>query len=196
MKRFLIFLFSVGLFLTLLVSLSPARGIVWDWSRISTQGILIKLMVAGALACFVPKNRDRVSYASLSFLIGIVMGSVGLFFIKAIYIQGMYRWPFEVFSLAIPEIGSAFWHTARLNPLFASCLIPIGLMSAFISQPKLKWYSLGVAVGTTAFLIVATFSSPSVVWFGQGLWAQLYLITNAVVCAIVTRTFFAVATEI
>ncbi|MEO0771418.1 MAG: DUF5942 domain-containing protein, partial [Cyanobacteria bacterium J06649_4] len=58
-----------------------------------------------------------------------------------------------------------------------------------------KWYSLGVAVGTTAFLIVATFSSPSVVWFGRGLWAQLYLITNAVVCAIVTRTFFTVATE-
>lgn len=196
MKRFLLGFFTFGLLLALLISFSPyGRSIWWDWREINGQGMLIKVMVAAVLAWWIPAQRDRVNYWSLSFLMGIVIGSIGLFPFKALKIAGMTQWPFRFLGTAIPELGSMFWHTARLNPLFASCVIPLCLMAFLGSHATLKWLALGISVGMTAFMLVAAFSSPSVVWFGNGFWAMMYLLGNAAICAISTRMFFQVATE-
>ena len=68
-------------------------------------------------------------------------------------------------------------------------------MTFFISHPSLKWMALGISIGVMAFLVVAMFSSPYMVWFGRGLWAEVYLFTNLAVCAIATRLFFQVASD-
>jgi len=195
MKRFLFGFFFFGFLLALLISFSPSRAIWWNWRSVYGQGVVLKLLVAAGLAAFLPAHRERINYWHPNFLFGVVVGSIGLFFLKGLRVAGMAHWPFQLLGSSIPELGSVFWHTARLNPLFASCLIPLALMSCFISHPSLKWMSLGVAIGVMAFLVVAMFSSPSVVWFGRGLWAEVYLFSNLVVCAIATRMFFQVASE-
>lgn len=194
-KRFLLGFFGFGFLLALLISFSPSRAIWWDFRHIRGQGILIKLLVAAVLAAVLPAQRDRINYWHPGFLIGVGLGSVGLFFLKGLRVAGMARWPFQLLGTSIPEMGAVFWQTTQLNPLFASCLIPLVLMTFFISHPSLKWLSLGVSVGMMAFLVVAMFSSPSVAWFGRGLWAEVYLFVNLVVCAIATRLFFQVASD-
>jgi len=196
MKRFILGFFTFGVLLALLISFSPrGQSIWWDWRGLNSQSMVMKVFVSAALAWWLPARRDRVNYWSLSFLVGVLVGSIGLFPIRALHIAGMVHWPFRFLGSAIPEMGSVFWHTARLNPLFASCIIPLCLMAFLISHSSLKWLSLGISVGMTAFMTVAAFSSPSVVWFGNGFWAMVYLLSNAAVCAISTRMFFNVATE-
>jgi len=195
MKRFLAIFFGAGTLLVLLVSLSPTRSVVWDWRAVDGSDVLIKLVLTACLALFLPARRNRLDYWNLNFLVGAMVGSVGLFFLKAMSISGVARWPFDVFGLAIPETGSVFLHPSQLNPIFASCVIPIVLMSFLVSHPQLKWLALGISVGTVSFLVAATFNSPSVIWLGQGLWVQGYLFLNAVVGAIATRMFFNVVTE-
>ena len=196
MKRFLLFFFCFGLLLVMLVSFSPAsRAIGWDWHAISGQGILLKLLVAAGLACFLPQHRDRMSYAHPNFLIGVVLGSIGLFFFKAFYVVGMVRWPFLFLGSSVPELGSLFWYTSRLNPLFASCVIPIALMSFLGSHPSWKWLALGVSIGMMAFMLVALVSSPSMMWFGSGGWSEIYLLVNIAICAFAVRLFCTVATQ-
>ena len=195
MMWFLTIFFGVGILLALLVSSSSSQTIVLNWRAVDGQDVMVKLVLAACLAWFLPTRRNRVNYWSLNFLVGLLVGSVGLFFLKAVHISGVTRWPFDVFALAIPETGSVFMHPSQVNPLFASCLVPIVLMAALVSHAQLKWLALGISVGMVSYLVAATFSTTSVVWLGQGLWVQGYLFLNAVVGAIATRMFFNVATE-
>ncbi|MEO0647202.1 MAG: DUF5942 domain-containing protein [Cyanobacteria bacterium J06650_10] len=182
--------------MALLVSFSPSSNAIWwNWRGVNGQGMALKLLVAAGLAWFLPQNRDRVNYWHPNFLLGIVLGSIGLFFIKALHIRGMVHWPFQFLGSSIPELGSLFWQTSQLSPLFASCLVPLALMSLLGSHPHFKWLALGVSVGVTSFLFVSLFSAPSVMWFGRSGWSELYLLVNAIICAISTRLFFTVATE-
>lgn len=196
MKRFLFGLFALGFLVALMASLSPRGQTIWlVWRGFDLLDVLIKLSVALVLAWWLPARRDLIDYWSVSFLSGLLIGSVGLFPIKALHIAGMAQWPFRFLGSAIPDLGSVFWHTSRLNPLFASCLIPLCLMSFWGSHAVLKWMALGVTVGMTAFMLVAAVSSPSVVWLGRGFWSAIYLLANAAICAISARLFFNVATE-
>ena len=196
MKRFLFGLFALGFLVALIASFSPRGQTIWIvWRGFDFVDVLIKLSVAAVLAWWLPARRDRIDYWSFSFLSGLLIGSVGLFPLKGLHIAGVAQWPFRFLGTAIPDLGSVFWHTSRLNPLFASCLIPIGLMALLGSHAVLKWMALGVSVGMTAFMLVAAVSSPSVVWFGSGFWAAIYLLVNAAICAISARLFFSAATE-
>ncbi|MEO1791468.1 MAG: DUF5942 domain-containing protein [Cyanobacteria bacterium J06629_19] len=195
MKRFWLGFFSFGLLLALAISVSPSKAIWWNWRQVYGQGVLLKMLVAVGIAAFLPAQRDRIQYWHPNFLFGMITGSIGFFFLKGLRISGMAHWPLQILGSSIPELGSLLWHTSRPNPLFASCLIPLCLMVFLISHPSLKWLSLGISVGVMAFLAVAIFYSPSVLWLPRGFWSQCYLLINLVICAISTRLFFQVATE-
>ena len=195
MKRFVIGFFTFGLLLALVASLHPgAQSIWWDWQGLNSQDMVLKVAVAAVLAWWLPAQRDRVNYWSFNFLVGLLIGSIGLFPIRAIHFAGMARWPFLFLGAAIPDLGSVFWNTTQLSPLFASCVIPLCLLAFLISHDTLKWLVLGISVGVTGFMIVAAFSSPTVIWFSSDFWSMTFLLVNAVVCAISTRLFFSVAT--
>ena len=89
MKRFLLGFFGFGFLLALLISFSPSRAIWWDWPQINGQGILLKILVAAGLAAFLPAQRERINYWHPNFLLGVVLGSVGLFFLKGLRIAGI-----------------------------------------------------------------------------------------------------------
>lgn len=190
MKRFLISFFCIGLLLAMLVSLSPSvRGIGFRWSALNGQDIMLKLAVSGLLVWgLAPRSRSFNPWHP-TFLLGIVLGSVGLFFFRAFYASGNLRWGFQLLGSSIPELGSVLFKTHDLNPLFASALIPFGLMACFASQPSFKWLSFGIALGMTAFMGVAAFSSPTMAIFGRGFFTQIFLLSNAVVCGLCARLF-------
>jgi len=168
---------------------SSPGGIWWSWRGINGTDILLKLAISGLLTwLLIPKNM-RFNPWNPIFLLGVTVGSVGLFFIRAVHVSGMVHWPFRFWGTAIPELGSVFWTNSQLNPIFASVLIPIGLLACFASHPHLKWLAFGVAIGMTGFMVVATFTAPSMWPVGRGFWAQLFLMGNAIVCGLTTRLF-------
>ena len=134
---------------------------VWfEWRSLDWKGIGLKLAIAAALTGFlIPRSRQFNPW-NLTFLLGIMFGSIGIFVLKAIHISAIPHWPLRLMGSSIPELGGALWNDPTLNPIFASLLIPFGLMTLLISHRDLKWMSLGTAIGTTAFLAVAAFDSP------------------------------------
>ena len=63
----------------------------------------------------------------------------------------------------------------------------------FISMKGMKWWSLGISVGATAFMMVAAFTNPEIAFIGSGQPAVIFLLVNVVVGALLTRLFFQVA---
>ena len=166
----------------------------FSWRAINWLGIAVKLAVAAGLTWLIVPRGSSFNPWNFTFLLGILLGSVGLFLFKAVYITGIPQWPLGLAGSSIPELG-AIENGAVLNPIFASLLIPFGLMTLLVSQPSFKWLSLGIAIGMTAFMAVATFSSPFILWIGPGRAAQIFLIANAAICGVLTALFFRVAVE-
>lgn len=155
----------------------------------------LKLMAAALLTWLVTPRRGQFNPWNMTFVLGIVLGSVGLFVLPAIQISTMPQWPFRVLGSAIPEMGGAIFNQATLNPMFASLLIPLGLMSLLISNRSLKWLVLGISVGMTAFMVVAASGSPTIWFIGDGRWARLFLLANGVICFFITHLFMKVAAD-
>ena len=59
------------------------------------------------------------------------------------------------------ELGGALWDSSLLNPVFVNLLIPFGLMAIFISS-RWRWLVLGIAIGMTAFMVMALLDGPYV----------------------------------
>ena len=173
---------------------------VWfDFRGIDFQGMVFKLAGAGVFTGFViwllSIPRSRFNPLNKLFLFGIVLGSIGLFFIRIIHISAIPHWPLRIVSSAIPELGGALNNSTVLNPIFASVLIPIGLLLLLISHPSLKWLSLGIGVGMTAFLGISIITNPAVWLIGVGRNAQIFLLVNALLCGAATTVFFRVAMD-
>ncbi|MEL6380974.1 MAG: S8 family serine peptidase [Cyanobacteria bacterium J06626_18] len=166
----------------------------FNWRVLDWFGIAVKLAVAAVITWFIVPRGSGFSPWNFTFLLGIVLGSIGLFVLKAVYITGIPQWPLSLAGSAIPEIGSV-GNGALLNPIFASLLVPFGLMTLLVSQRSFKWLSLGIAIGMTAFMAVATFGAPNILWIGPGRAAQIFLVANAAVCGVLTFLFFRVAVE-
>ncbi|MBE7381516.1 MAG: S8 family serine peptidase [Leptolyngbya sp. SIO1E4] len=171
---------------------SPIR---FDFSGLNWKDMAFKLSISALLSWLLIPRGSNFNPWNFTFLLGIVLGSIGLFFFRAIYIANVPHWPLRLVGSAIPELGGAIWNNATLNPIFASVLIPFGLMTLLVSHRSLKWVSLGIAIGMTAFMVVATFGAPSILWIGTGRVAQIYLLANAVICGILTALFFRVALD-
>ena len=83
---------------------------------------------------------------------------------------------------SIPELGSAIQGSSLLNPLFASVLIPFGLIALLLGQARLRWFAIGSTVGVAACLAISAIADPGVMWLGQSFPARLFLAVNALLC--------------
>ncbi|MBW4622867.1 MAG: S8 family peptidase [Cyanosarcina radialis HA8281-LM2] len=145
------------------------------------------LMVIGSylLAWFL---RNYFPFAwSWSLTGGLVAGSSGLFFLRGIYIFDLPQWPFRVAGSSIPELGNIVQGSSVLNPLFASVLIPGVLVVLLLGHPTWKWFAIGSALGVASCLAVSAVLSPAVWGLGDGTWARLFLIANALLCYGIAR---------
>jgi serine protease len=124
---------------------------------------------------------------SWSLSCGLVAGSSGLFFLRGIYIFDLPQWPFRVLGSSIPELGNILWGTDAFNPLFASVLIPLGLMALLLGHPQWKWFAIGSSLGVAACLAVSSVSDPAVWGLGSGILARSFLIANALLCLWLAR---------
>jgi serine protease len=113
---------------------------------------------------------------------GLIFGSSGLFFLKGFYIFDLPQWPFRVLGSSIPELGNTLQGTDALNPLFASVLIPLVLISLFLGHPSWKWFAIGSTLGITAFLTVSAVYDPAVWGLGSSNLARIFLLVNALLC--------------
>ncbi|NEP00605.1 MAG: peptidase S8 [Symploca sp. SIO2E9] len=113
---------------------------------------------------------------------GLVAGSSGLFFLQSFYIFDLPQWPFRVMGSSIPELGNTIQASSALNPIFASVLIPLGLIVLLLGHSKWKWLAIGSALGVASCLAVSAVASPSLLWLGSGIFARGFLLTNALLC--------------
>ncbi|MGB3557645.1 MAG: S8 family peptidase [Geitlerinemataceae cyanobacterium] len=113
---------------------------------------------------------------------GLVAGSSGLFFLRGLYIFDLPQWPLRMMGSSLPELGTAIGGGSVLNPLFASVLIPLGLVALLLGHRDWKWFAIGSTIGVTACLTVSAILDPSVLWLGNGLVARGFLLGNAVLC--------------
>ena len=113
---------------------------------------------------------------------GLIFGSSGLFFLQGLYIFDLPQWPLRLFGSSIPELGNIIQGSASLNPLFASALIPFGLIILLIGNPNLKWFAIGSSLGVAACLGVSAVVDPGLWLLGSGVIARIYLAINALLC--------------
>lgn len=139
------------------------------------------LMVLGSylLAWFL---RNYLPGWSWSLNSGLIFGSSGLFFLRGFYVFDLPQWPLRLMGSSIPELGNAVQGTTALNPLFASVLIPLGLVALLLGNAKWKWFAIGSGLGVASCLLVSAVMMPDVMWLGQGIWAQGFLVINALLC--------------
>lgn len=126
--------------------------------------------------------RNYLPWFSFSLSSGLVMGSTGLFFLKGFYIFDLPHYPFRLMGSSIPELGSAIQGSAALHPLFASVLIPFGLVALFLGHRSLKWFAVGATLGVAACLAISAVIDPTMMWLGNGAIARLFLGVNALLC--------------
>ena len=113
---------------------------------------------------------------------GLIFGSSGLFFLQGLYWFDLPQWPMRLAGSSIPELGNVVLGNSSLNPLFASVLIPFGLIILLNGHPSFKWFAIGSSIGVAACLAVTAFSNPSLWLFGSGAFARGYLLINAFLC--------------
>lgn len=126
--------------------------------------------------------RNYLPLWSFSLGSGLVIGSAGLFFLKGLYVFDLPQFPFRLLGSSIPELGSAIQGSSLLNPLFASVLIPFGLIALLLSHHSLKWFAIGSTLGVAACLAVSAAIDPAMLWLGSGILAQSFLIVNSLLC--------------
>ncbi|MEO0687972.1 MAG: DUF5942 domain-containing protein, partial [Cyanobacteria bacterium J06649_11] len=85
------------------------------------------------------------------------------------------------------ELGNALQGTNPFNPLFASVLAPIVLMSLLLGHSKWKWFAIGSSLGVAACLAVSSVTDPAVWGLGSGMLARGFLIANALLCFMLAR---------
>jgi serine protease len=119
---------------------------------------------------------------SWSLSAGLLFGGSGLFPIKGFYIFDLPQWPFRVLGSSIPELGNAIQGTDAFNPIFASVLIPLGLVTLLLGHPKLKWFAIGSSIGIAACLGISSISDPAVWGLGVGWISRIFLLVNAILC--------------
>ena len=113
---------------------------------------------------------------------GLIFGSSGLFFLQGLYWFDLPQWPMRLAGSSIPELGNVVLGNSSLNPLFASVLIPFGLIILLNGSRTLKWFAIGSCIGVAACLAITAFTAPNLWLFGTGVFAQGYLLINAFLC--------------
>ncbi len=124
---------------------------------------------------------------SWSLVSGLVVGSSGLFPLRALYVFDLPQWSFRVMGSSIPELGTAIQGSHLLNPIFASILIPLLLVTLLLGHPSWKWFAIGSTLGVASCLAVSAVISPSLLWLGDDWLARIFLAVNALLCFALAR---------
>lgn len=153
------------------------------WIDGGTIALLPKIaMVLGSyLLAFLLRNYFPFGW-SWSLSSGLIMGSSGLFFLKGFYIFDLSQAPFRILGSSLPELGNAFNGSMVLNPIFASVLIPFGLLLLIAGTENGKRFGVGLSLGVASCLFINAFLSPVVWGLGSGFLAQGFLIINSILC--------------
>lgn len=155
-----------------------------------------KFWIDGGVIAFWPKVLMVVGAYLLSWLLrvywpfawswplswGLILGSSGLFGLQGLYIFDLPQWPLRIAGSSIAELGNIVQGSSAMSPIFASVLIPFGLVALLLGHPRLKWFAIGTATGMTACLAVSAIWHPALMWLGAGLGARLFLLTNGLLC--------------
>jgi serine protease len=113
---------------------------------------------------------------------GLIWGSSGVFFLQAVYIFDLPQWPLRLMGSSLPELGNAIQGSSWLNPLFASALIPFGLIALLLGHSQLKWFAIATSVGVASCLAISAVLSPAVWGLGTEAIARSFLALNALLC--------------
>jgi serine protease len=113
---------------------------------------------------------------------GLILGSSGLFFLRGLYIFDLPQWPLRVMGSSLPDLGGVIQGSSLLNPLFASVLIPFGLVALLLGDKKWKWFSIGATLGVAVCLGLSAAIDPAMLWLGDGAIARTFLGINTVLC--------------
>ncbi|MEO1633830.1 MAG: S8 family serine peptidase [Cyanobacteria bacterium J06631_9] len=174
-------------------AVSNSGFIRWDWSQFDWRDMATKLVTAAFFTWVIAPKGKGFKPGRISYLLGLLTGSIGVFLFRAVEISILPAWPLKVLGTALPELGQGWFGTSGLNPLFASLVVPFVLMMFLISMKGIKWWSLGISVGAMAFMMVSAFGAPEIAIIGSGQPAVIFLLVNVVVGALLTRLFFQVA---
>jgi serine protease len=129
----------------------------------------------------------RYLFPSVSLASGLLAGSSGLFFLRGFYIFDLPQAPFRMMGSSVAEMGNSIAGNNILNPLFASVLIPAGLLMLLWGHETGKRFAIGLLLGTAACLGVNAVYEPHVWFLGDGLLPQAFLGVNAVLCFVLAR---------
>jgi len=124
---------------------------------------------------------------------GLMVGSAGAFLLRGLYVFDLPQWPMRVMGSSIPELGTAIGASGVLNPITASALIPLGLLSLLLSHHTLKWFAMGSTLGVASCLAISAVLSPTLLWLGGGAIASIFLLANAGCC--LALAYLALKTE-
>ncbi len=113
---------------------------------------------------------------------GLIFGSSGLFFLQGIYIFDLPQWPFRLLGTSLPELGNVLQGSNLLNPVFASVLLPFGLIVLLLGLPGGKWLGIGTAVGVAVCLGIHAAIAPEVWGISSVVVARIFLGVNALLC--------------
>ncbi len=113
---------------------------------------------------------------------GLIFGSSGLFFFKGLFIFDLPQFPFRILGSSLPELGNAINGSSVLNPVFASALIPLGLVLLLLGNAQGKCFAIGSSLGVASCLLISAIVSPNIWGLGNGIMAQVFLIINAILC--------------
>jgi serine protease len=146
----------------------------------------IAMVLGSYLFAFIVRHYFPFAW-TMSLATGLVAGSSGIFPLRGLYLFDLDQTPFRVMGSSLPELGNMVAGNGILNPLFASALIPVFLLVLLWSNVTGRRFAIGLTIGTAACLAVNAVVDPQVWMLGNGVFSQIFLAANALLCFVLGR---------
>nr|HEX4315752.1 S8 family serine peptidase [Kofleriaceae bacterium] len=148
------------------------------------------LLMAGAVAASARRRRGLSVKLGPSYLVGVLVGSAGLFFLPYVAPALSSMWGVHAVTQGMPSWDlSLLGVSGHGNALFFSAFVPMALLVVGYGVPRLRGVLAGLAIGVAAHLAfhaVAPMTTLHYVPHAFGL-ATIWLAVNAVACLLLAR---------
>ncbi|MEZ4365165.1 MAG: S8 family serine peptidase [Kofleriaceae bacterium] len=146
--------------------------------------LLLGMLLAGVVAA-AARGRGLGVRLGPSYLLGVVVGASGLFFLPYVA-PTVSSWPVvEMFTRGLPSWDlAAFGAVGHGHALFFSAALPVGLLALGYGVPRLRGVLAGVSLGVAAHLLVQAIAPQMDIRYVPNLFGldTLWLAANAAVC--------------